>query len=151
MALPDGFENLEWYGKGPGENYIDRQAGSYVSRFAGTVSDEYVPYILPQEHGNKTGVRWLAIGNDEVAVRFECLPGDSGWMEASASHFTPQDLYAWKHTYDVEPRPETWVNLDVQQRGLGTASCGPDTLDCYRIGPGEYQLDFVIRVCWDAD
>lgn len=151
VSLPAGFENLEWYGKGPGENYIDRKAGSYVSRFTSTVTREYVPYILPQEHGNKTGVRWISVGSDEagVAVVFESVPNDGKWMEASASHFTPQDLYGWTHTYEVEPREETWVNLDVQQRGLGTASCGPDTLECYRIGAGEYLLDFVVRVCWD--
>jgi beta-galactosidase len=49
------------------------------------------------------------------------------------------------HTFDLQPRSETLVNLDVKQRGLGTASCGPDALECYRIGPGEYALSFVMR------
>jgi beta-galactosidase len=65
-------------------------------------------------------------------------------MEASASHFTAQDLYAAKHTTDLIPRPEVHVNLDYGQRGLGTASCGPDTLPRYRIQPGKYALNFKV-------
>jgi beta-galactosidase len=65
-------------------------------------------------------------------------------IEASASHFTAHDLYAAKHTTDLVARPEVYVNLDCGQRGLGTASCGPDTLPKYRIQPGKYALDVTI-------
>jgi len=65
-------------------------------------------------------------------------------MEASASHFTAHDLYAAKHTTDLRPRPEVHVNLDFAQRGLGTASCGPDTLPRYRIKSGQHALDFTV-------
>lgn len=143
LALAPGFENLEWLGRGPNENYWDRKAGSYLSRFQGTVSGQYVPYIVPQEHGNHTDVRKITLDNGEVAVAFRAL---NGAMEASASHFTPADLLPAMHTFDLTPRAETWVNLDVHQRGLGTASCGPDTLDQYKIGPGEYALELAIVV-----
>jgi beta-galactosidase len=142
FALPAGFENFEWLGHGPQENYCDRKAGSYLSRFRSTVSAQYVPYILPQEHGNHTGVRELKLGNGlyELEIR------TSQPCDASVSHFTPADLFAAGHTFDLKPRDETLVNLDVMQRGLGTASCGPDALECYRIEPGEYELNFVLRV-----
>jgi beta-galactosidase len=65
--------------------------------------------------------------------------------EGSVSHFTPDDLFAAGHAHQLTPRPETLINLDVAQRGLGTASCGPDTLERYRIGPGDYVLDFDIE------
>ena len=65
--------------------------------------------------------------------------------EGSASHFTPHDLQAASHTTDLTPRAEVFVNLDVRQRGLGTASCGPDTLDRYLVAPGSYYLSFEIR------
>jgi beta-galactosidase len=145
LALPAEWEKLSWFGRGPQENHIDRQAGSYVSKFESTVSEQYVPYILPQEHGNKTDVRWLAIENGEAGLRFECVQSSFGLMETSISHFTPHDLFAATHTYDLKVRPETHINLDVRQRGIGTASCGPDTLQCYQIGPGEYVLNFVIQ------
>jgi beta-galactosidase len=146
LALPAGFETLSWFGRGPGESYIDRKTGNYIGRFQSTVADEYVPYIVPQEHGNKTDVRWIALENGKVGVRFHCVESSFGWMEASASHFTPHDLFPAMHTYDLKPRAETWVNLDVKQRGLGTASCGPDALECYRLGAGEYRLDFVVQL-----
>lgn len=147
LQLPAGFEKVTWFGRGPEENYIDRKAGTYIGRFESTVTDQYVPYILPQEHGNKTDVRWLEVSNGEVTLRFESVASTFGLMEASVSHFTPADLYAAKHTPELAPRAETFVNLDVRQRGLGTASCGPDTLEQYKIPSGQtYALSFVMRL-----
>ncbi len=143
MALLPGFNALQWLGNGPQENYCDRCAGSYFSRFASTVDAQYVPYVVPQEHGNHVGVRSLQIENESLGLEIRALDAA---FEASASHFTPADLFAAKHTFDLMPRGETWVNLDVKQRGLGTASCGPDALDRYKIFPGEYRLNFEIRL-----
>ena len=140
LTLPPDFENLEWFGRGPYENYCDRHRASWISRFQSTVTDEYVNYVVPQEHGNKTGLRWLALKSQNAGLLF--VPDKP--CEGSASHFTPADLFAAKHTIDLKPRAETIVNLDVAQRGLGTASCGPDTLPQYRIEAGEYQLNFTI-------
>ncbi len=143
LALTPGFENLEWHGNGPLENYCDRHAGSVISRFQTSVSEQYVPYVMPQEHGNHTEVRSLLLDNGALKVEFRA---QNAPFEASASHFTPADLFAAGHTFDLKPRAETWVNLDAKQRGLGTASCGPDALERYKIAPGEYQLDFEIRL-----
>jgi beta-galactosidase len=65
-------------------------------------------------------------------------------LEFSASHFTADDLYNARHTIDLKPRDEVFLNLDHAQRGLGTASCGPDTLEQYRLLDSEY--DFVYRL-----
>ena len=139
LVLPAGLEQLEWYGNGPLENYSDRNRGSVLARHRSTVTTQYVPYILPQEHGNHTGTRWLGLSDAQGAgIRFTAAKP----LEASASHFTAQDLYQAKHTTDLTPRPEVHVNLDYGQRGLGTASCGPDTLPKYRIQPGRYALNF---------
>jgi beta-galactosidase len=141
LVAPAGMEQLEWFGNGPFENYSDRHRGSIVARHRSTVTAQYVPYIVPQEHGNHTGVRWLGLSAATGAgVRFTAVRT----MEASASHFTAADLYAAKHTTDLQPRAEVHVNLDYGQRGLGTASCGPDTLPQYRISAGRYALDFSI-------
>lgn len=141
MTLPDDFEALEWFGRGPLENYIDRNRAAAVGRWSGSVSGQYVPYALPQEHGNKTDLRWIELAGDAAVVRL--TPADL--CEGSATRFTPTDLFAASHTTDLVPRAEVIVNLDVRQRGLGTGSCGPDTLDRYRIGAGDYRLDFEIR------
>jgi beta-galactosidase len=139
LRLPAGFEKLRWFGRGPFENYADRKRSALVDLHAGTVAGQYVPYIMPQEHGNHVEVRWLTLTNGRGATfRVQA----EGPLEFSASHFTAQDLYAAKHTYDLKPRPETILNLDFRQRGLGTQSCGPDALPAYKIEPGTYQWNY---------
>jgi len=144
LTLPAGFERLEWFGRGPHESYCDRKAGAAVGLYSGTVAGQYVPYIMPQEHGNKTDVRWLALsGAGGVGVLF--APLGPPLMECSVSHFTADDLYRAYHTNELSPRKETIVNLDYRQRGLGTGSCGPDTLPEYRLPPGKYTFSYRIR------
>jgi beta-galactosidase len=67
-------------------------------------------------------------------------------IEFSASHYTDADLFAAKHTIDLSPRPQVILNLDGAHRGLGTASCGPDTLEEYRLLAGAYQFTYRLRV-----
>lgn len=142
LTLPAGFEDLAWFGRGPLENYVDRNRAAWIGRFEGTVGGQYVPYVLPQEHGNKTELRWIELAGPHAAVRFT----PERLCEGSASHFTPHDLFAARHATDLTPCAEVLVNLDVAQRGLGTASCGPDTLERYKIAAGEHVLAFDIQV-----
>jgi beta-galactosidase len=144
MALPAGFEKVEWFGRGPHESYCDRKAGAAVGLYRGTVTEQYTPYIMPQEHGNKTDVRWLALaGTDGVGMLLAPLRPEH--MECSVSHFTAGDLYRAYHTNELRARRETIVNLDYRQRGLGTGSCGPDTLPQYRLPAGSYRFDYRLR------
>lgn len=138
--LPAGFEQVEWFGRGPHENYIDRKVGSAVDRWQGTVDEQHVPYILPQENGNKTDVRWLAVRRaDGVGVLMSAQP----LVEAKATHYSDETLSNAWHTTDLVRDDDTLLAIDVQQRGLGGASCGPDTLQEYRIPSGaEYELRY---------
>ena len=140
METVAGMEQLSWFGMGPHESYWDRKAGTWVSKFDSTVSEQYAPYILPQEHGNKTDVRWLQLSNGKRANLKVLM--HKGLLEANASHFTPHDLYKSKHTVDLTPREETILTVDLHQRGLGTASCGPDTLEKYRFTAGKHAFAF---------
>jgi beta-galactosidase len=142
LILPDAFEGVEWFGRGPLESYADRKRAARIGRFTGTARGQYVPYVMPQEHGNKTDLRWLEAQSPYAVIRFT----PSAPCEGSISRFAPEDLFAATHTTDLHPRQEVRVNLDVAQRGLGTASCGPDTLERYRIGSGEHRLSFAIEV-----
>jgi hypothetical protein len=105
------------------------------------VADEYVPYILPQEHGHHCDTRWLELTGDGGGLRVEGRPA----IGFSASHFTAGDLYGARHTSDLEPRAETILSLDHAQRGLGTASCGPDAAERYRLNEASYRFDYVLR------
>ena len=143
MTLRPGLERLEWYGRGPWENYSDRLASTIVGRFESTVTDQYVPYILPQEHGHRGDARWLSL-TDETGAGL--LVEGRPTIGFTASHFTPADLYAARHTSDLEPRAEVILSLDHAQRGLGTASCGPDTRPEYQLNERVYRFAYVLRV-----
>jgi beta-galactosidase len=143
LVLMPGLEQLEWFGRGPLENYADRKASSMVGRYSSTVTAQYVPYIMPQEHGHKTDVRWLSLTNNKG---FGVLVTGDPTIEFSASHFTANDLFGALHTTDLKPRDEVILNLDYAHRGLGTASCGPDTLEQYRLLESEYNWAYRLRL-----
>lgn len=145
MQLVPGFEKLEWFGRGPHESYCDRKAGAPVDVYKSTVADQYVPYIMPQEHGNKVDVRWMSIGNGAEKVTFRAHK----LMECSASHFKADDLFRAFHTSELRPRPEVVVNIDCRQRGLGTGSCGPQTMEKYQVKPGLFEFGYTIHVGLD--
>ena len=141
LALLPGLEHLEWYGRGPWEAYSDRLASTVVGRFRSTVSDEYVPYIVPQEHGHHPDTRWLTLTDDAgFGLEVRGLPT----IGFGVSHFTAADLTAARHTNELEPRREVLLSLDHAQRGLGTASCGPDTAVQYRLLEPRYSFDYVL-------
>ncbi len=139
LAVPAGFEQVSWFGRGPHESYCDRWVGAPVGRWEGTVDEQYVPYVRPQEHGNKTEVRWLACRRDDGAG---VLASAVSPLEAKVSHFSDATLTAARHTVDLVRDDAVHLSLDVRQRGLGGASCGPDTLSAYRIPTGVHRLAY---------
>jgi len=142
LTMPPGFENFSWFGRGPFENYNDRNTGAPLGLYHRTVDELYVPHILPQENGNKTAVHWLTLTND---AGLGLLATGMPLMEASASHYSTADLFQAAHTCDLVRRAETILNLDHKQSGLGGASCGPGTLPQYLIQPGAFQFSFRLR------
>jgi len=137
LTMPAGFENFTWLGRGPEESYIDRKAGVAVGLYQGAVDEQYVPYIMPQENGNKTDVRWAALSN---AGGVGLLAAGQPLLEVSVSHFTADDLYRAMHTNELTRRDEVNFNLDWMQCGLGGNSCGPGTLDKYLVPPAETRF-----------
>jgi beta-galactosidase len=137
-----GLEHVEWFGTGPHETYPDRKRGGLVGRWTSTVADQTVPYIRPQENGGHADVRWFTLTDATgrgLRVSLETP------AQVSATHLRATDLAGTTHAVDLRPRPETVVHLDVAHRGLGTASCGPDTLPEYLIDPGTYSYRWTIH------
>jgi beta-galactosidase/beta-glucuronidase len=141
MTLPGDFDRMQWYGRGPHENYPDRKESALVGIYNGSVQDQYFPYIMPQENGNKTDVRWVALTNNQGVGLFAA---GLELLNASASHYRIQDLDEARHTYELEEREETILNLDHVVSGLGSNSCGPGPLAQYLIAPDE--MSFTIRL-----
>jgi beta-galactosidase len=136
IELVPGFEAVEWFGRGPHETYPDRRRGGRIGRWSSTVTDQLVPYVRPQENGGHADTRWLRVGGPGgSAVRIDLdRPG-----QVSVLHVRATDLDAATHDVELGLRPETIVTLDAAHRGVGTASCGPDTLPDYVLRPGSYR------------
>lgn len=150
LDLVSELRRLTYFGRGPFENYSDRKAAADLGIWENTVAGEYVDYVMPQEHGHHCDVRWLELAGSGarrkrgLALGVEAM----GLLEFNATHFTAEDLYAARHTSDLRARKETVLYLDASHRGVGTASCGPDTLAGYRLAAGKHRLDFTLHAAF---
>ncbi len=148
LVVPAAFANVEWYGRGPRESYWDRQTAALVGRYGGTVSAQFFPYVRPQETGNKTDVRWLALTDKDGAGLL--FVGDS-LLSMSVLHYTMQDLdpgleKGQTHAAELVERPEVYVNVDYRQMGVGGInSWGALPLPQYSLPYGEYRYRFRMR------
>ena len=141
LVLPQNLEQFVWYGHGPVENYPDRKTGAPVGVYHSTVTAQYVPYVRPQETGNKEGVRWTALTDkkgDGLLVVADSL------LSVTALHFTANDLDKANHIDELTPRKEVYLSLDAKQLGLGNASCGPPVLEKYAFHPRPVTFGFVL-------
>ena len=142
FRMPGAFDRFSWYGRGPHESYVDRKESARVGVYRGSVQDQYVPYIFPQENGNKTDVRGTAVtdisGIGLLAIGMPLL-------NVSVHHYTTEDMANAKHTYELVRRDETIVNLDYAQAPLGSASCGPGPLTEYLLEPKPIAFSVRLR------
>ena len=135
MVLDKGLENIEWYGRGPWENYVDRKTGSFIGDYTSTVTDQYEEYVRPQFNGYKSDVRWIALYDGKGSgLRFS----SDQPLFTQALHYDWEDLEFARHRNGQErinairqPREEVCLNLDLRQLGVGGRSCGPKPLDKY--------------------
>ncbi|OFC70478.1 hypothetical protein BFC18_13700 [Alteromonas confluentis] len=149
MQLKEGFDEAQWYGRGPFENYQDRKFSADLGIYQQSVSELYTPYIRPQENGNRADTRWLSLQHNKgPSLQVTGMPS----FDFSALHNTIADFDHPKegpnrHTSDIKPRNMTEVNIDWRQRGLGgDTSWGALPYDKYRLLPASqsdaYQLSF---------
>jgi beta-galactosidase len=148
QGLLEPFTAVEWFGLGPQEAYADRKAGAHLGRWRATVPELVTPYMLPQENGNRHGTRWLRLKGKQGEDL--CIAG-TGPFDFSVSPYSDQELWEARHWDELPEFSSAWnrglyVNLDAAQRGVGTATCGPDTLDQYRVYPGMYQFELIFML-----
>ena len=142
MSLSKEFENVEWLGRGPGENYDDTKEANRIGLWKKTVKEMYVPYVYPQEFGNRMNVRRATL-TDKKGKGLEIL----GLPEVSftAKHYTDAELDRAKHTYDLKPSGNIELNLDYKQNGIGSASCGFKLWPEYTLRAEKFKYSFVMR------
>jgi len=148
MTLPVEFDNMEWYGRGPHESYWDRKTGAAIDIYRGKVIDQHHPYIRPQESGNKTDVRWIALTDDRgIGLLAVGMP----LLSTSASHYLIEDFEngpekEQRHATDLKKRDLVMWNLDYKQMGVGgDDSWGARPHDKYTLFPKEYAYKFRLR------
>ncbi|MDQ1718564.1 MAG: beta-galactosidase [Pseudonocardiales bacterium] len=127
MSAPASITDVEWFGRGPGEAYADSTQAALVGRYQSTVDGLQTPYVYPQENGNRREVRWAELRGPAGGLRIEGAPA----VDLTVRRWTSEDLDAARHTTDLVPGDRVYINLDVGQNGLGTASCGPGVLPEY--------------------
>ena len=151
LQMPRQFDAIEYYGRGPIENYSDRHDSEFLGQYKNKVSAEYFPYVRPQESGNHTDVRWFRVLNAEGKGLefFSDAP-----IEASALNYLVEDLddgpdkdHVWgHHSGDLVERPLTQVHIQQRQMGLGCVnSWGAWPREEYLLPYKDYDFTFVIR------
>jgi beta-galactosidase len=145
MELTGEFKNVSWYGKGPFEAYADRQHAAKFGTYTSTVSEQYYPYIRPQENGNKLDVRWATLTDDNGnGIK---IIGEKP-VHFSALNFTKDDLHSGDkrlqhHAGELTPREHIFVNIDGFQQGLGSiTSWGTLPLEQYRLPYQSYNYSY---------
>ena len=140
FELHGDLNQLTYFGTGPSETMPDRAIGK-VHRWNSTVAQQYVPYVKPQENGGHVGVRWFTLTNQTNRGLYFQL--DKPRM-VTITPMRSTDLADTTHNVFVQPSGNTVVTIDAIHRGVGTASCGPDTLAKYRIKPGTYKWSWTV-------
>jgi beta-galactosidase len=120
MTLPKDFNRLTWYGRGPHENYWDRKTSAAVKVFSGSVWDQTYPYVRPQETGNKTDIRWMALDNGTIGLMAVGQPTFDGSVHQYPYHdldYVPGDHRHGK--LDLQPKNQVDWLIDFRQTGVG--------------------------------
>ncbi|MEU9449686.1 glycoside hydrolase family 2 TIM barrel-domain containing protein [Streptomyces sp. NPDC048277] len=138
-----GLDLLEWFGQGPWESYPDRAAGAPVGHHSLPVDELFTPYLRPQESGGRHGVRRFTLSaSDATGLAVELDEP----RQVSVTRYRAEDLTAVTHHDELVPRAGCVVHIDAAHRGLGTASCGPDTFPSYLVAPGVHRWSWTLRV-----
>ncbi|MFF2848294.1 glycoside hydrolase family 2 TIM barrel-domain containing protein [Streptomyces sp. NPDC058001] len=139
FALPRSYEDVRWYGAGPGEKYPDTGGGELVARWSADVDDLQTPYVRPQENGARAEVRRAELADGGRGLRIDGDP--LFWL--TARRWTTEELDAATHLTDLVPGDHVHVTLDHGQQGIGSASCGPGVLPPYRLDVAPATFSFV--------
>ncbi|MDR3145317.1 MAG: glycoside hydrolase family 2, partial [Treponema sp.] len=149
--VPAAYGTLSWFGAGPEESYPDRLAGAFLGRYTHSLTELETPYVVPQENGNRSLLRELTLlgGSNRVQPGILSIRADRP-VNFSVSRYSQENMLAALHTCDLVDRSTGpggcyTLNIDIAQRGVGTATCGPDTRDEYRLRPGFFRMKLFLQ------
>ena len=141
FVMPEGNENVKYFGYGPMESYEDKRLAARISEFKTTVTENFEHYVRPQENSSHYGCKWASVSSlTGYGLYFS---GES--FSLSVSHFDPLYLSEFNHDFELVPQKETTVIIDYRNAGIGSASCGPDLNPQYRITEKEFDFSFSFK------
>jgi len=143
LAIPGSYENMAWYGRGPHENYCDRNTSAFVDLHTSTVAEQYFPYIRPQENGYKTDIRWMTLTDESgFGLMIDGLPEFSGSaLHNSIEDFDQGTKKKYRHMNDISPKEDIFLTVDLKQMGVaGDDSWGARPHPQYQIPAENYQF-----------
>jgi len=138
FKLPEGFERLRFFGRGPGASYMDLRHSSALGDFETTVTEHFEHYVRPQENMAHTDTKWMFVANLEGHGLMALMTERD--FSFNCSHYTAQQLTETKHDYELKPLAETVVNLDYRHNGIGSNSCGPELDPAFRLSEKEFHF-----------
>ncbi len=140
MTLADAFSDFTWYGRGPHETYPDRKTGAKIGLYSGTVDEQFEPYLMPQDFGNKTDVRWASLTDaDGIGLSI----GGAEPLNVSVQHYSTDNLSRALYAFQLVRQDGITVNIDHAVSGVGGTPIR--TLEKYRVLPGEYRYRVRLR------
>ena len=145
FGMNKSLADVEWYGRGPHENYADRKTSAAVGIYRSGVNRLTTPYVRPQENGNRCDIRWIRFGRkDGKQIKFTA--GPDHLLSVSAWPYSQEVLENTTHDYKLLRGEQIVVNIDYGQMGVGgDNSWGLPVLDEYLIKPGEYSYGFSLQ------
>ncbi|BCG60948.1 glycoside hydrolase family 2 TIM barrel-domain containing protein [Paenibacillus sp. URB8-2] len=148
LTMPRGSEEVEYFGLGPHESYIDKRQSVRKGSYLLTVDDMFQNYIMPQESGSRYGTEWAIVSN-ELGMGLKFTSEDA--FSFNASHYSAEDLTSAMHSYELQKREETFVHLDYKMSGVGSNSCGPELLEPYQLNEKEFRFRLGIMPVFKED
>ena len=148
LTMPEGAEQMRYFGYGPNESYVDKRLASKLGEYKSTVTENYEPYVFPQENSSHWGCRWADVHTvaGHGFLFTSCEP-----FSFNASHFSPEQLTKTRHHYELKREPETTVMLDMRMDGIGSNSCGPELAEKYRFNETEFSSSVTIKPVFAAE
>lgn len=136
LAVPQRFEEVSWYGLGPAETYPDSRSAGRLGRYSARADELQTPYVVPQENGHRSDVRWCQLAGAQASLLWVGEP----LFGFSVHRWPTAALAAARHRDELVVEPRLWLHFDHRQQGLGSASCGPGPLAQYVLRPVPFHF-----------
>ena len=149
LEMPYGMEYIRYFGRGECESYIDKRLASKLGVYSTTATENFEHYVRPQENSAHADTRWLTLATAAghgIVVSMRKDP-----VSFNCCRFTPEQLAATRHDYELKPLRGTVLNVDLRHTGIGSNSCGPQLAKQFRFEDKEFEFSFVLTPCFVND